>query len=335
VVHGVTLNFKLVPRGEQKRIPIVIAGKLIINVQSMLSHIGEYMIAKELYLQDKVPKDFLSKFDLCIDSTEGSISSSVNLGYELSGNFLDGALRKLTNILSTDPSNYNNLKEEIDAPKYLASLAKMMITLSEDLEDFELQYEVEGEMKGFSFDIEALRKTTRDDTREETMIGTIEVKGESLFLSINGSHIPLIFNGTFLKDDVLKYSGGAACILTGKTKRHGNGTIGAVMNISSVDKLSHLTFTKIVSTERDLKLGEGITAEIGFDRASNMWTLYNDMLEFSTSKQNWDDAVIEFHDHVVFMWEIYAEETKDDLNDEEIDIRNKLLSLKPVPLSDE
>ena len=335
MVHGVTLNFKLVPRGERRRIPIAVAGKLIINIQSMLSHVGEYLIAKELHLQDKVPEEFLSKFDLCIDGTDGSISSSVSLGHELSGNFLDDAIRKLTNILSADPPDYSGLKEEIEAPKYLASMVKMMIQLSEDLKDFELLYEVDGEMKGFLYDIEALKRVVRDDVREETLIGTIEVTGESLFLSVNGSHIPLIFNGTFPKNEALKYSGDTACVLTGKTKRHGNGTVGAVMNISSVDELSDLTFTKMVSAERDLKLGEGITAKIDFDRASNMWTLHNDTLEFSTTKQNWDDVVIEFHDHVVFLWEIYAEETKDELSEEEIDLRDKLLSLKPVPLNNE
>jgi len=49
------LNFtvNIISENEDKRVPVAIAGQIMVDIQSLLSHTGEFLMAKELKIQDR------------------------------------------------------------------------------------------------------------------------------------------------------------------------------------------------------------------------------------------------------------------------------------------
>jgi len=323
-------SFKLVPGEEDVRVPVATVGRLMVNVQSLLSHIGRYLVTDELSLQGAIPKNFLSRFVLCVDDTDGIISSSVDLRYEYSGTFLDDALAVLIKIMDIAcSSSPKDISDIIHNPKHMILIRDDLIKTFRDLEEFELIYGIDEDLRTFNCNSDGLGEIT--GLSFENVVGVVCRGPEgSIYLFNRSSKIPLTLDNTLSEDEIAQYLKKEVCVVSGTVDRSKDCMIREVTNVCAVSELPYLAFDRIISAERDFKLTEPIIANLNFDRNSNSWTLSSDLLGVSVSKHDWDIAVTEFHDHIVFLWEIYAEESKEELSDEEIEIRDRVLSLKPL-----
>lgn len=72
-------NFRInvVSDKEDKRVPIELAGKTMVNVQNLLTHIGEYLMCKELHIQRSLNPKLAEKMTIYVDSM-GSVSLSAS-----------------------------------------------------------------------------------------------------------------------------------------------------------------------------------------------------------------------------------------------------------------
>jgi len=323
-------SFRLVPGEEDVRIPVAVVGKLMVNVQSLLSHIGRYLVTDELSLQGTISKNFLSRFMLCVDDTDGVISSSVDLRYEYSGTFLDDALAVLIKIMDIAcSSSPKDISDIIRSPRHMVSIKNDLVKTFRDLEDFELVYGIDEDLRTFNCNSDALGEVI--GLSFENAVGVICKDQEgSICLFNRDSYIPLTLDDTLSEDEIAQYLKKEVCVVSGTVVRGKDCLIKEITNVCAVSELPYLAFDRIISAERDFKLTEPIVANLNFDRNSHTWILSSDLLGVSVSKHDWDVAVTEFHDHIVFLWEIYAEESKEDLSDEEIEIRDRVLSLKPL-----
>jgi hypothetical protein len=323
-------NFKLVPGEEDARVPVAVVGRLMVNIQSLLSHIGRYLVTDELSLQGTISKNFLPRFTLCVDDTDGIISSSVDLRYEYSGTFLDDALAVLIKIMDIAcSSSPEDISDIIRNPRHMLRIKDDIIKTFRDLEDFELVYGIDEDLRTFNCNSDALEEVT--GLSFENVVGVIcKTQEGSICLFNRNSNIPLTLDDNLSEDEITQYLTKEVCVVSGTVVRGNDCLIKEVTNVCAVSELPYLAFDRIISAERDFKLTEPIVANLNFDRNSHTWTLSSDLLGVSVSKHDWDIAVTEFHDHIVFLWEIYAEESNEDLSDEEIEIRDRVLSLKPL-----
>lgn len=335
-----SFNFKVVPKEEGRRIPVSVAGKVMVDVQSLLSHIGEHLIAKELNMLTDVPDEWMFRFQLCVDNGSGtSISSSVDIGDDYSGALMKSAIELLETTLDTVGGSamgdwiYDNYPD----PKYRKMILKDLLDLSEDTTGFVLMYGSDNESKEFAgIGRNKISVFIDEDTR--SFPGTIEGalcrartsdNNPSIYLSCGNIYVPVVFSGTISETDALPYCTRGPCRIKGTLVYSDDGLLTEIRNVSEMEDFPFVLFFRIITADRDMLLNNPLTANIDYDRDSRTWTLSSELLEISVSKQDWDIAVSEFHDYFMFLWEIYAEKSEERLGDEEVRIKEYLLSLIP------
>ncbi|MBP5734809.1 MAG: hypothetical protein J6W53_03200, partial [Candidatus Methanomethylophilaceae archaeon] len=98
---GFTVN--VISEKDDKRVPIAVAGQIMVDIQDLFRHIGEYLISREMRPQEAVPRSLGDKFTIYMDKTGGivldaSTSTPETEGY---GNVVDDALKVLEATLDT------------------------------------------------------------------------------------------------------------------------------------------------------------------------------------------------------------------------------------------
>lgn len=323
-----TLIFNVVPEGENN-LPAEQAERIMDNVQNLLKHIGMYIVTEEMGLQGRTSDEFGSKFNLSQDPIEREDENSI----------LNAALSRLENTLDVASSEIINrwLSEKYTDPRYKVAIANELMALCENLDGCKFSYGHKRRMKDLSnARPERFKESANADTKTITcslagvMCRKLDVKGRNAYYLDTGTHLCKITTGKdFNERTAEKYSKTDACIVYGFAILDENDDVIEIKDIYDVNDFPGIVFKRVITPNRDLALLNSITADISFDRRSRKWTLKNELLGISRSKPNWNDAVAEFHDYFMFLWETYVDDPKEGLGEEEKEIQDYLLSMVP------
>lgn len=318
--------------GDEGRVPVDVAGSVMVNVQRLVYRIGEYSIAKGLCFQGGVPGNMLSRFKLYVDGSNSSVSSSAGLRFDDSNGFFDEVLTDLVILLDNlRDGSLDNILVNYPDPRYRIPIMNAVLGLSEDLEGNRLIYSVNGHLGQLSeLDMNMVSHLLYDDPNScvSDVPGVLRMSKGALFLEMPDTDVELEYDGGMTLDDHSGELINEPCIVSGRAFFTDMGKIYRITEIYAVTELPHLLFERVISSERDLELSGQLIADVEHDGES--WTLSSDQLGISVSKQCLDDAILEFHDDFIFMWELYNEnddESKDELSDDEIRLRNYMMSL--------
>lgn len=323
-----TLIFNVVPEGE-KDLSAEQADKIMNNVQNLLRDVGMYIVTAEMGLQGRAPEEFRSKFDLSLDPVEREDENSI----------LNAALSMLENTLDVASSEIINrwLSEKYTDPLYKVAIANDLMALCDDLDGCKFSY---GRRKMFkelsNTRSERFIESASANTKTTTcaLAGVIcrnpDAKGRNAYyLDTGENHYKITTGKDFNEKTAEKYSKTGACLLSGFAVLDENDDIIEIRDVYDVSDFPGIVFKRIITSDKDLALLNAITAEVSFNRGSGKWTLKNEILGITRSKPKWNDTVVEFHDYFMFLWETYVDGAKEELSEEEIEIRDYLLSLVP------
>lgn len=321
-------DFKVVnaedPEGE---VPVKVAGQIMVDVQNLLSDIGELMVRQELRTQGLLPDGIKSRFSLKMKG-QGTAA-----GPKRDSMLLEDALAQLcaeldrANLMSSTPSEVSNHIEAAGRRK----IASDMLALADHLDGYVMTYGQRGFLRKFRMNARrSLEKESAGDVApiQSAIIGVLSrdpVHASRWIVSNGSDSLQASFADGISRDEIASYAGAGPVIAVGSAVLDGSGNAVAMKDITACYDFPQVRFHRIVTNDRDLSLLCPVTADIGFDRAGGSWSLSNDDLGISISKPSWDEAVLAFHEYFMFLWETYAE-AEDEFEGEEKEISDLLKS---------
>ena len=323
-----TLRFNITPVGGDG-LSESQSEKIMEHVHKLLEHIGMFIVTAEMGFQGDSPESFKSKFDLSSEPKDRTGGDSV----------LETALVWLENTL--DVANTDIIERWLSGtytdPRYKIAIAKELAALCDVLGDNKLSYGRGKSLKEFrSANIEYFRKVSETDMKSftSTLAGVIERSTDArgrkgYFLNTGTESYRIDLWREFNRKDAEYFLDKGPCLISGMSVHNSEGKIIDVRNFCSASEFPGIEFSRIITPDRDIMLLNSLMADIKFDKSASKWTLSNDILGMSVSGKNWNRVVAEFHDYFIFLWETYVEEVKDNLSEEEVEIREFLLSMVP------
>lgn len=310
---------------ENAEVPVAVAGQVMVDIQNLLTHIGELMVRQEFRTQSLLPDGISERFSL--------VMQGKGAGAKRDGQLIEDALQALcsqldrANLGTTVPEESSNHIEAMGRK----AIARDMLDLADHLEGFVMTYGSDGSMRKFRMNarrsLEAEASADIEDM-PSALIGLVsrDPVHKSRWLISNGrDSVPVSFLPSVSHADVMSYADAGPLIVTGSVVLDEGGALAELRNSSGCYDFPQTLFHRIVTPDRDIILLSPVAGRPGFNRAKGVWTLVNEDLGISISKPSWDEAVIAFHEYFVFLWEMYAE-SEDTFEGEEKDIRDLLLS---------
>lgn len=324
----------IVPKGDDKRIPVKLAGQILVGMQEMLYNIGEYVISRELRAQGPVDRGLLSKFTLYIDPSGGMVMKAVSDRPDTSGygNVVSDALELLESTMDALGSGTGGywMEDHYSNPFYRTAVIYDILALDECITEggeYSLVYG-SGRTKEFGRpDREKLLAFVREKgiTAEGTAIGIMrpvpsKSKKNLVNLMQRGNSVKLRF-GDATSDRVLP----------GPVEVHGilrfneENVLTEVYRAEEAKPLETVSFCRMISANGDVELKAPVKASVSYQ--DDAWMLKNEDLGIVISKPDWDSAVQSFHDYFIFLWVHYTQNAGGDFGDEEKEVRETLMSL--------
>ncbi|MBO4551653.1 MAG: hypothetical protein J5673_00425 [Candidatus Methanomethylophilaceae archaeon] len=331
-----SFTFNVISEKDDKRIPISVAGQVMVDVQDLFRHIGEYIISREMRFQEAVPAKLAEKFTIYADKSggvvlEASTEAPETRGY---GNVVEDALTLLEatlDSLGSGTGGYwmdDNFKDAI----YRNQVVIDIVALYQDLNDrngYALMYGSGSELKRFgTVNVQKMADFigNRGMSVNGVTVGVVEgvgnKAGNSRFhLNTGDSEIKLTFADPKVADEL----GDGPVIVAGRINYSDEGKITSVENVLETSPLTTIKFRRIISSNGDVILKVPVDADVAFK--DGKWVLSNKDLGILSSKQRWDDVVADFHDYFIFLWSEYKDKNTDLLSDEEREVKDTLNAL--------
>ena len=315
-----------VKAGDEGRIPIDIAGGVMVGIQRLLGDLGRYSLKTTLGLQGDVPQELLSRFTLYVDDSASSIMSSADLGSEGHNDMMQHALSEMVSLLDMiGKGSFEEVLTKYPDPRYRLRIADDLRTLLECLRGLELHYSadgMEGTVSGEASSLDVLSENARSFLGEAA--GVLRRSGGDVFLEIGKESVALEYDDDGLTD--------SPCVISGRIHLSDGGRMECISDITSAEGLPYILFYTAVSSDKELALGNPLSAEVDYDNVQRQWVLSNGDLGLSISGEDLDSTILEFHEQFVFMWELYKENSDDDspdddLDDDELQLRNYIMSI--------
>ena len=330
-----SFGFKVVPpEGSTAGVPVAVAGQTMVDVQKLLTDIGTMVVRMELRIQNDMPSQLSSKFDLSIG---GSSSSGIGSNPpEGSDALMEDALNTLAETLDFLGTGAIGtwMTDNFPEPIGRERIAQDLIDLADHISGFTLVYgngTKTGEFKGL--DRNKLLQYAETDVSSvgAAVIGTISrdpVKKNRWNISNGKDAIPITFDTNIAPSDIPAFASAGPVIVTGTVVRNKESQIIEVRNANGCYTFPTVKFHRIVTKDRDIVLLNPIVAMPSVDRNGN-WHLSTDNLGMDVSKPTWDDCVVAYHEYFAFLWETYCE-SDDEFEGEEREISDFLRSLAPI-----
>ena len=325
-----SVNIGVVAKNDNEQIPVDIAGGVMVNVQSLFRHIGEYLISKELKLQNKIDRRLSDIFSLYIDQSTGiSLCSSPKIS---TSGIIDNALALLENTIIKLGSGTGGywIDDTYSDPRFRKIIAEDVIRLAQDLGT---GYSLKVGADSFdNFDLAKIKTyvTHLKPIYDDVICGVLRSdqksrRSEVVKLAIGEDRVKLNFDNkteALLEAEKLINS---PVIVGGKVRLSGD-RIAEISDVRKVIPFDLVKFKRMISAAGDIALTAPLEVKVSFDERANEWVLINDDLGARVSKKDWDSVVTSFHDYFVFLWEEYTSE-KHDLSEEEKEVRDFFFGL--------
>ena len=329
-----SVNVNVIPKKNDEKIPIEVAGSVMIDIQSLFRHIGEYLISKELRLQNRIDRRLSEMFDLFIDPSSGvSLRSSPAIS---TSGIVDDALALLEKTLVSMGSGSGGywIEDNFQDPRFRRMVADDVIQLAEDLsvgDGFYMKFTADKVFERIESDKIRNYITGLGMSSDDATCGIVRAthskskRIDGVRFEIAGERLRMGFSSKDVEADAMNLIGKAS-IVGGRVK-YNNGTISEISGIIKILSFDVTSFDRMISSEGDAKLRESLKVSVGFDNEKGVWSLSNEDLGINVSKKDWDSAVTTFHDYFMFLWNEYAAKNPDELSDEEREVRDFLMNI--------
>jgi len=322
---------------EDKRIPIAVASDVMFDIQLLLTHIGESLIAEEFGGHDRPCGSLTERFTLFIDPDSG-ISYRTSAGKGKSA-LMDKAASMLISVLDKMGSGSGTywMEDNFKDPRYRYMVLYDLIHLSKHM-NTERGYTLlfssgDNERTFVPMDIEKFGSYLKKDARTSQgyvsgVLNAVHTKRNvSLYGFVNGdSRAKISFISKDVENEASKYVNNAV-IVNGMLKYSDDGELLEIRDISSVIPFNIIKFKHMISAARDVKLNESIEVPVSYDSSAAIWKLNYPDLGITVSNKEWDLAVAEFHDYFVFLCDNYLTDEEKELSDEEKEVKDILSSI--------
>lgn len=319
-------NFKVVSAEDaDAEVPVSVAGQIMVDVQNLITHVGELLVRQELRTQDSLPAWIGDRFTLRM---QGS-----GAGPRKDGDLLEDALTRVcaeldrANLSSTVPEEVSNHVEAVCR----RSIARDVLDLWDHLDGYTLTYGTEGEMRRFRMNSRrALEAEASADPAsiQSAIIGVVahdpDRRGRWL-ISNTAVPVPLQFDDSVPAADREAFPGLGPVIATGQVVLEDGRMVG-MRDVTACYLFPVVKFHRILTEDRDVLLLNPVLACPGYNAAKGLWTLVNEDLGIDIAKPSWDEAVWAFHEYFMFLWETYAE-PDEEFEGEEKDVSDLLRSM--------
>ncbi len=298
-----TPSFKVISNKEGDDIPVSVAGSIMMDVQSLIVHIGAQLIEKDMMTLYAVPKEYLNRFILHITEVDGrSMTLSTEAADRFTGTLMDDTVKIMTLMMNMAESNSlsDMIENNFPDPKYRSWIIGDLSSLSRDVVGYSIQYaatDVSGTFKGTSKEVISEWSYPLPQDHLGMAVGLLykDPLGRVCFASDEGD-VSLGFNNDEISKSTLELCGNGPCAIKGQLIFSRSGNLTGIEDIVSVEKIPSITFQRIISKDRDVKLSNPVTADISHSPGSKIWTFTNQKLEISVSGNGWDDTVRIFHE---------------------------------------
>lgn len=329
----------VIPNKEGGKIPVYLAGQIMVDIQQLLMDVGEYLTAKELRIQKSMNSDLLSRFILYMGA-DGSLSMDTSVDVpetETRGNIVDDALdlmERTMDALGNGSGGYW-VEDNYTDPFYRKHVTYDILRLSTHLSDFPdctLMYgPAENPKKYGQADMEKLAAFIRDkgNTGVGATIGLItssqsKSHGTRLSLLCGDNRVKLTFADRENENAALALADKGPVMIGGKLIVDDKGVLQEISDAGGVTPAESITFHRLLAANGDVVLAKPVKANIIY--RDGKWTLKNPETGTSVTHDTWDAAVQAFHDQMVFLWIQYAD-SQEQYEGEEAEIREYFLSL--------
>ena len=325
-----SLEFSVLPKDGESSVPVALAGKVMVSVQSLFTHIGEYVLVKELRILETVDPRLAGIFDLTMNRTSGvSIGSSVK--FSTSGVIEDAMLLFERTLMSMGSGAGGYwIEDTFSDPRYRKLIADDIIELAYALRDHKFYVKFSADAV---FDIEDIDKIQHYINNlgmscDGAVCGVVHAvrsksgRGDKVGLTCGSGNARLSFTDPVLEKEAFGLSD-KAVIVAGKVTYTGN-TPSDISGVGKIVPLETMKFRRIISADGDVVLNNPVPVAITWNGED--WVLRNSDLGVSVKKDRWDDAVVAFHDQFMFLWNEYSE-FKEGMSGEEKEVHDYLASL--------
>lgn len=320
-------NFKVVRADDEAaEVPVPVAGQVMMDIQSIITHTGELLVRQELRTQSRLQ-----------DGIEGSLTLRMEgqgAGPRRDGDLLEDTLGRVFSEL--DRANLTDFPpDEVSTHIEAASrrdIARDILALADHLDGYTLYYGADGRMRRFRMNARAPmeREASRDVTSMvSAVIGVVSQDPQRRWrwLISNGMDtVPVHFADTVPREDIAAYPTMGPLIVTGRVVLDQDGRLAEVRDVTDAYVFPLVKFHRIVTPERDISLLNPVVACLGYRADRGLWTLESEDIGISVSKPSWDEVVWAFHGQFVFLWETYVE-SDGEFEGEELDVSTFLRSL--------
>ena len=323
------------PKTEGGRIPVALAGQIMMDIQEMLSDIGEYLIRSELGIQNSLRPEILSKFTLFMDG-DGGISIGTSTNEHIVGSITEGALDLMEDTMDAMGSGAGGywMEDNYIDPFFRNHIIYDIVALSEHINGFSdcvLTYGSPDNMKTFGqVDVARLASFMKEKgmSANSAALGLITTtvsksKGQIIGFECGKNKVKLHFRDRSVENVARTLAGKGPVYVAGRLMYSEEGNLMEIRDVYNVTLAQTIRFRKLIAATSDISVKEPVVANISFD---GRWTLSNDTLGISVTKDTWDDAVQEFNDFFMFLWTEYMMEDKE-LEGEDAEIRDALKAL--------
>jgi len=322
---------------EDKRIPIAVASDVMFDIQLLLTHIGESLIAEEFGSHGRPSEALADRFTLYIDPESGGISFRATAGKGYSA-LMDKATAKLKATLDKMGSGTGMywMEDNYKDPRYRCMVLYDLMQLSKHMSPrtgYTILFSDGGAEKAFQpLDLDKAQTFLGGNGRiaRGTVAGVLKGAGSKrntpLFGFVVGEdRVKISFRSKEAEGEASRYVNGAV-LVKGTLKYSEDGELLEASDIESVEPFTMKIFRHMISADRDVPLTASVEAAVAYDTANTLWKIAYPELGISSSDQDWDTAVAGFHDYFVFLCDNYSDGAKE-LSDEEKEVKEILDSL--------
>lgn len=329
----------VVPNEEGRKVPVFLAGQVMVDIQQILMDVGEYLTSRALRIQKSMNRGLISRFLLYM-TPEGGISIDTEADLpEVGefGNIVDDALQLTESTMEAIGSGAGGywMEDNYADPFYRRHIIYDLVALDEHLSafpEYSLMFGPADNPKKFGHvDVQKMAAFVREKGQIGTgaVIGLLTAsvsksKGTRLNLMCGDDRVRLSFADRDSENAALALVDKGPVIIGGQTVIDENGTLQEIRQAGGVKAADSIQFNRLVASNGDVRLSNPIKVTIRY--APGSWTLRNEETGVSVTHPTWDKAVQAFHDQMVFLWTQYSDPEKP-LEGEEAEIRDYLRTL--------
>lgn len=323
------------PKADGGRIPAALAGQVMIDFQQILSDIGEYLIKRELNIQNTIRPEILSRFVLYMDG-EGNIGVGTSMDEPVVGTLAEEALDLLEDTIDALVSGAggywmeNNYTDPFYRNHIIFDIVALYLHISQ-YPDCVFMYGSPDNMKAMGdIDVARLDAFIKEKGMgiNSASLGLIKStfsksKGQLLTFECGKDRVKLQFRDRATENAARSLADKGAVFVAGRLMFSQDGNLLEIRDAYNVTQAHTVRFRKLIAADSDVSIKEPLVANISYD---GKWRLTNDELGISVSKETWDEAVQEFNDYFMFLWTEYMTSNRE-LEGEDAEIRDFLKTL--------